>query len=133
MGMKLITAVAVSTVIMGVATAFSHPLSDDMQPPPPRPHHQMDGCCPCPPPDEATREKIEQLMDQEMEKMEPVIRKLQEARRTLRKTAMQKPFDEQKVRAAASELGKIETELTVARLRTQARIAELTKGKHEKK
>ena len=131
MGMKLITAVAASTLIMGVSTGFSQPLPGEMQQP--HPPQQMHGFCRCAPPDEATREKVEQVMDQEMERMEPVIRKLQEARKNLRKAALQKPFNEQKVRAAASELGKIETELTVSRLRAQARVAEITAANGDKK
>ena len=138
MGIRLFSAVAISTVIMGTATAFANPLFDELHqrhsaPPP----YQMHECSPCMTgPEIATREKIEQMIDEEREKMEPAFRKLHESQKKTRKLAMQKPFNEAAVRLAASEMAKAETELLVSRLRTQSRIAELLEAaaeKHSKK
>lgn len=134
MGIKLISAVAASTVLIGSATAFASPHWMEMNPFPSAPHMSYPGAEPCRPPiDEATREKIDELIEQEMEMMEPVVKRLQQARKKLHKAAMQKPFNETAVKTAAMETAAVEAEFMVSRLKMQARIMEISERRSLKK
>ncbi len=127
MGMKMISAVAITTVFLGVASAFANPRYNGFQEMDLPPYHgQLRRCHPCmTPPDSGTVEKIEQIMDEERDRMEPVVKKLHTLRRNIRKLAMQKPFNENTVKSKAAELARLEAELLVSQLKTESRIAEL--------
>lgn len=151
MGFQTISTVLLSTVLIGSVTAFAFPpdgeealpfmpsstLNQPCGPPPPPPPCRCDQQS-LPPhhgsidsadaghqaPDEL-REKVRQLLQDDHLRLQPVIQKLQESRQALIKAADQKPFDEARITALATEQGRLQAELLVSRIRIQHRIREL--------
>jgi len=76
--------------------------------------------------------QIKALLDAEREQVMPLIDKMQESRKLLMQAAEATNFDEAAVRAIAVDQAKIETELTVSRIRVHSRInALLTQDQRE--
>lgn len=124
MGMKTISGVVITTVLLGAVTAFAHsPCGEMPQMPPPSPRWE---CGPQPPPlppmPPAVRDQVEELLDAEQTTALPLMQKLQNNRRALRKAAAKRPFDEAAVAVLAKEQAAVQTELLVMRLLTQSRI-----------
>lgn len=149
MGLQTISTVLLTTVLLGSVTAFAFPPDGEealpflpaptlQQPcgPPPPPHCRCDQQL-LPPHHGETdsvdadhqapelRQKIRQLLLDDHVRLEPVIQKLQENRQALITLADQKPFDETRITALATEQGRLQAELLVSRIRIQHRIREL--------
>jgi periplasmic protein CpxP/Spy len=71
------------------------------------------------------QKQIKALLDAEREQVKPLFDKLHRNRILLMQTADATVFNEAAVRALAADQAKIETELTVSRIKVQSRISSL--------
>lgn len=134
MGIKLISGVVLTTVILGAAVAFAQQPHGEMPPLQPPPPAQFE-CGPPPPPlpfnlSPVVKAQIEDLQDGEQEQTFPLRQKLLKNRRALRKAAEKRPFDETTVRGLANEQAKLQAELLISHLRTQSLIHDLMERSH---
>jgi Spy/CpxP family protein refolding chaperone len=125
MGMKTISAVVITTALLGAATTFAHPPCGDIPQMPPLRWECGPPQPALPPVPPAIHDRVEALMDAEQMKALPLLQKLQKNRRSLQKAIEAKPFNEAAVTALAAEQARLQTDLLVIRLRTQSRIQDL--------